>query len=120
MDNSNVIYLCDELAKIVQQATLNQDQFESVYLQLSPAERRLYSLLTTYEQARSSEIRSLISVSNLAQTAERINAKLERHNDTRRIVSERRTTQDQYGFKSSESFWFIEGGEDEQGTQSTN
>jgi DNA repair exonuclease SbcCD ATPase subunit len=97
--------LCDELARIVEKTYVSQDQFESVYIQLSKAERRLYCLLNEHETARASEIRRLVSIGNISQVATRINQKLMRVQDNRRIVSERATVTDEYGQTGIESFW---------------
>ena len=107
MNNPRVSELCDELARIVENTYLSQDQFESFFLQLSKSERRLYCLLNEHEQARASEIRRLISIGNISQVANRINKKLEKEGDSRRIVSERATTEDEYGLKTIEGFWSI-------------
>ena len=108
MTEKRVSALCKELAQVINQAHLSQDEFESFYLQLSKSERRLYSVVNEFEEVKSSEIRFLASVGNISQVADRINKKLEAHDDPRRLVSDRRTITDEYGCSSSENFWTIQ------------
>lgn len=100
--------MCDELSQIISQAHLSQDNFESIYLQFSKSERRLYSVIKEHEQIKTTELRFLSSVGNISQVADRINKKFELYEDPRRLIPDRRTVTDEYGFSSSENFWTIE------------
>ena len=99
--------LCDELARIVEKSYLSKRQVEPVFLQFSNAERRLYHLLNEHEQARASEIHHLVSIGNISQVATRINKKLIRHGDNRRIKSERVSIADEYGARAIENIWSL-------------
>jgi hypothetical protein len=108
LNNQKVSTLCDELARIVDQARLSQDQFETLLYKLSPSERRLYGVLNEFEEIRAGEIRLLTSIANISQAANRINKKLESFGDDRRIKSRQLTVVNQYGLSEIDSFWFIE------------
>jgi hypothetical protein len=108
LNDKRVSALCDELASLINQAYLSQNEFESVYLQLSKSERRLYSVVNEFEEVKSSEIRFLASVGNISQVADRINKKLEAYDDPRRLVADRRIVTNDYGCSSSENFWTIQ------------
>jgi len=108
---NKITELCDQLARLVDRALLSQSQFEDIALGLSKTERRLWAFLGEYEQARASEIRRMISISNISRTAQRINEKLAAVGDSRRIVAERATITDEYGISSSESFWRLDDNE---------
>ena len=105
MTTQKVSTLCKELAGVINQAHNSQDSLEPIYLQLSKAERRLYSIVTEYEEIKSSEIHFLASVGNISEVANRINKKLLDNDDLRRLVSARRAIIDTCGYTGIEYFW---------------
>jgi len=95
----------DELASVARDSNLNKSTFESIVFQLSPAEKRLFLFLAQYEQASTKEITHNCSVSNISELATRINTKLCRNGDTRQLVSNRASYQDEYGLSGITNIW---------------
>jgi len=95
----------DELASVVRDSNLNKSTFESIVFQLSQAEKRLFLFLCQHEQAKSQEIVHNCSVTNISELAKRINVKLKRDGDTRRLVSNRESYQDEYGLSGNTNIW---------------
>ena len=98
----------DELADLVTESNLSKPTFESIIFQLSPAEKRLFLFLCQHEQASTTEITHYCSISGISQIAKRINEKLRRDGDTRQVVSNRESYQDEYGLSGNTNIWELQ------------
>jgi hypothetical protein len=107
LNPQRVSELCEQLARTVEKTYLSQTHIESIFLYLSGAERRLYCLLKANEKSRASDIRRVASIGNISQVANRINEKLKKHGDSRKIITERATVTDEFGYTSSTSLWSL-------------
>jgi hypothetical protein len=96
-----------DLVEVINLPLVSQQSSESIYFQLSKAERRLYSVITEYETVKSPEIRFLASVGNIAQLAKRINIKLAENGDLRQLVSTRKSVINEAGRSEVEYTWSL-------------
>lgn len=101
----------DRLAADVQAAGISRTEFESLVLQLSPQERRMFLRLAR-GPAVTTELRQECSVGNVSQVRSSINAKLAAGGDPRRVVCQVRPHQNVYGESGVLGEWrLVAGGE---------
>lgn len=94
-----------ELAELVRKAGISKPEFESITLQLSPSERRLFFFLLEAGTANTNVIRSEISIGNVSECALTLNKKLEREGDARRVLCEVRPHKNKFGQEGQLGWW---------------
>jgi hypothetical protein len=81
-----------------------QTDFEAVALRLSPAQARLFGLLSS-GPADTIRVRVSASIGNISECAASLNAKLERAGDSRRVRCELRPHQNSFGERGVLGVW---------------
>ena len=78
--------LIEKLSHLVENNNLTQAEFEAISYRLSPQQERLFLRLSEHGETDTPTLRSICSIGNISDVAIRLNKKLIRNKDTRRII----------------------------------
>jgi hypothetical protein len=97
-----------QLSELVGRYDLTTNQFESLVLQLSPQQSRMFNYLVEHGMADTIALRQHCSIGNPSQVAIELNQKFEAMQDARRVVCKSIPHVNAYSEKGVIGSWRIE------------
>ena len=78
--------LIKKLSNLVESNNLTQSEFETINYRLSPQQERLFLCLMSYGEVDTMKLRTMCSIGNISDVARRLNKKLKKNNDGRKVI----------------------------------
>ena len=99
--------LINKLSSLVESNNLTQSEFETINYKLSPQQERLFLRLSEYGQADTVTLRVACSIGNVSDVAIRLNKKLAKVGDSRKVICTVKPNINQFEEKGVLGVWYL-------------
>jgi len=99
--------LKNKLSKLAANGGLTQAEADSLNYRLPPQQERLFLYLATHDKANTTELQRSCSITNISETAKKLNKKLSANGDTRKVVCTMQPNINRYNEKGFIGYWTL-------------
>jgi len=99
--------ITDKLSNLITNGDLTQPEVDSIQYRLSPLQQRLFLCLSENSSSSTTEIQQVCAISNVSDAATKLNERLAKHGDSRRVVCKKGKSTDHFNEQRNMGKWTL-------------